>query len=269
MNTRIVADARHNTLGADSISAEPASWEAWIERALDDGIVAAVVLGDDATLAAFATAQAEVGRRRSEPLWVAPLAAGELKTVCDEVAAADATSRALKKLVKRIERGDARRTQVDTLRIVDSVKPSAILGFSFGMGAFTRLFGPSDRVRRRDALRDALGGTETVNADVRLDWDHATSSFGYLLASSLSTSWAQVKMGASPSIRLGSSPMELLRGATKVGRALERAAGGTAKPFGCVHIDTNSDYVVDGRLVSVDVPRLIALSAGPKLRILV
>lgn len=268
MKTRIVSDRRFDIGDVESLDPfDPGAMRQWIERALDARIGVAVLVGDDATVAAFATAQADVGCRRSEQLDLAIVAAGDVTTVADTIGAPSYSRRALSKLVSRVERGGMTRRALPTLRVVDSAEPGARIVLTFGIGLVGEWFENRSKIRKRDAARAVFRSTDHVDADVFIDWARHTGEFGTLIASSLGRTWAGIEMGDGPTVRIASGPIALVRGGTRVGRVVERVVGRGATRFDCVHIDTNSDYVVDGVVVRTHSPRLVALTPGPQLRV--
>ncbi len=268
MSVKVVVDARFDDLAAPRLDiTDRGRCAAWVAEALADGVHAVVVVGDDATLAALATAFTYDVHGRSEPLTFYPLAAGALHTVADSLNAAAASKRNLSRAVGDIETGRLKPRLISTLRVVDSMQTGCELAFGLGLGGIVDLVGADRGMRRRDALKQAMRGVDMVDADVFVDWQPVASRFGYLLASSVERSWSGVQMGAGATLRFGDSPLDLVRGATRVGRVVERVSGGRALAFRRVHIDTNNDYVVDGLVRRSTKPRVVALTPGPQVRV--
>lgn len=268
MKTRSVQDSRFAGLDVETLNiSDRTVCRRWVEQALDDRVGTIVVIGDDATLAALATAYLE-DLDRAEPLEFALLTAGHLHTAAVGVSAPVATSRSLRRLTKQLDAGRHKTVLLGTLRVVDSMNRSARLGFSFGLGSATQLLTGDSRPRRRDAVKRAIAPADMVQAEVFVDWQATCSSFGYLIASSLPHTAADIAMGDALAVRVGDSVMGLVGGSTRVGRVIERATGGRAIPFRRIHIDTNNDYVVDGVSSHSSKPRIVAVEAGPRVRVL-
>lgn len=266
MKIRVVADRRLGRQDAEGI--DPSDLEAtaaWVARALDDGIETVVVVGDDATLGAVLTGYYELQRRRPEALAFALVDEGAPATVAAEVGAPTAR-RGLSRVERQVRSFHTR--LLPTLRIVDSSTAVARIGFGVGMGSVRDLVTQDGGRRRRDTLRHSLRRAELVEAELVVDWEERTDGFGYLLASALPRSWGKVDMGAGGSVRVGDSLLDLVRGATKVGRVVERAVGGAPRAFDRVHIATGSDYVVDGLVMRGGVSRAVSIGPGPRVRLL-
>jgi hypothetical protein len=248
---------------------------------LDDGVEAAVVLGDDFTLSRLATALHEELRDDARRFELLPVDVGEVCTVAQAIEAPGTGWRDRRRTAKALNSADLRRTRVPSLRVVDSALASARLGFAFGMGTPFDYFearARSERGRRlgalesvarltRDTLRDSRG--RAVEADIFVDWEPSAERFGYFVATPLERTWFDVAMGRGATYRVGRRALELVGARSKVGRVVENATGAGAEQFQRVHIDTNSGYVVDGELFDPRRPRTVAITDGPRVHCLI
>ncbi|MFP4597005.1 MAG: hypothetical protein ACLFVJ_02060 [Persicimonas sp.] len=250
-----------------------------LERFLDDQCDVVAVLGGDALVGGLLGVYRRRLRRHATPLRLFVLEAGAQSVLGRALDAPELSPKAFRKLKSALLDGRLNRRLVPTIKVSSSARPAADYGFSFGAGLFYRLFeayhraGPSAVGAVAGTLgrlaRDMLLEGATLRptpARVSVDRRPAEESVGYLLASSLETSWLGLSLlserGAS--YRMGASGRELLKEVAK-SRALPRFldTGASAESFDTIHMDWSGGYVLDGELYEPAHPYVVQLTEGP------
>ena len=271
------------TVWADDTYFAPASDESsseTLERLLDHEVDLVAVVGDDRLIAEVLSTHRRHFRTHPTPLRLFVVRAGQFSEVADEIGAPALSPKTFRRLKSALIDGKLNRRLLPTLKITSSARASAQLGFSFGAGLFYRLFeayhraGPSavgavastlGRLARELAFESSRA-LEPVRARVAVDTRPRAESIGYLLASSLASSWLGLNLldERKVSFRLGKSGADLVREVAKA-RALPRflRSQSGAESFERIHIDWTGGYVLDGELFEPSKPYVLQVKQGP------
>jgi hypothetical protein len=255
-----------------------------IGRMLDQKVDLIAVAGGDRLIADILSVHRRHFRTHSTPLRLFALDAGPLTEVGDQLGAPPPSAKSFRRLERALGDGRLNRRLVPTLKVSSSATPAARLGFSFGAGLFYRLFeayhraGPSpvgslastlvSTVGQlgRDLLVDAQKSFEPVRARVAVDGRPRSETIGYLLASSLDSSWLGLNFDEhrNLSFRMGESGADLVGQVAKA-RALPRfmRSSAGAEVFDRIHIDFSGGYVLDGELYEPSKPYVVQVEEGP------
>lgn len=265
--------------GIYSRQAPDESLEQGLERFLDDECDVVAVIGGDALVGELLGVYRRRLHRHATPLRLFALQAGAQSVLGRALDAPELSPKAFRKLKSALLDGRLNRRLVPTLKVSSSARPAADYGFSFGAGLFYKLFeayhraGPSAMGAVAGTLgriaRDMFAegaSLQPTPARISVDRRPVGESVGYLLASSLETSWLGLSLLSErgSSYRTGASGRQLLKEVAK-SRALPRFldTGAGAKSFDTIHIDWSGGYVLDGELFEPAHPYVIQLAEGP------
>lgn len=251
-----------------------------LERMLESGIDLLALVGDDRFVGRIVTLYIRQFRNHPNPLRIFVAVKGELTTVADALDAPEHSGKTFRRMMSALREGRLERRMLDTLKISSSARPSAEYGFSFGAGAFYRVFEAYHRAAPSragavastlmrlagDAVSGGSAGLEPVRARFAVDGRPMGESLGYLLASSLETSWLGLSAARSntPGLRLGESSAELVKQVAR-SRALPKLLRGRAThdTFDRIHLDWAGGYVLDGELYEPSSPYVVQVKKGP------
>ncbi len=251
-----------------------------VGRLLDARVDVIAVAGDDRLIGDVLSTHRRHFRTHPTPLRLFVMRTGQFTQVADALDAPPLEPKTFRRLKSVLLDGRLNRRLLPTLKVSSSAEPAARLGFSFGAGLFYRLFeayhraGPSavgavtSTLGRlaREMLFDARSSLEPVRARVAVDGKPRAEAIGYLLASSLKSSWLGLRLleERKASFRLGDSGAELIREVAK-SRALPRFLRSQpgAEAFERIHVDWTGGYVLDGELYEPAMPYVVQLKEGP------
>ena len=267
MTVEQFTDARFASTGAQVDSHVREGVRTWVESAIDRGVDTVLVVGDDFTVSAVATAYLEDLRARVEPLTLVPVGVAAVDHLAQSAGLSVGAVRKAEVIRKRLHRYSPR--FIETLRVVDAMDERARLCMTFGGGdAVVESIRTHQRLRRRD-LVSAMGQPPGARLELIVDWEPIESRPAVLLASTLRNTWADVRMRSDGAcVRWGRSPASLVEAGLNPGRLTQRLRGRHARQFSRIHINAASDYVVDGQIVQVAGARSVSITPGPRVRIL-
>jgi hypothetical protein len=264
---------------------------ATIGRMLDQKVDVIAVAGGDRLIADVLSVHRRHFRHHPTQLRLFAFDTGQLNEVASHLDAPPLAAKSFRRLERAVIDAALNRRLLPTLKVTSSAKPAARVGFSFGAGLFYRLFeayhrggwsatgtkgsGVTSRVSSlvssvgqlgKDMLVDAGRSFEPIRARVAIDGRPRSEEIGYLLASSLDTSWLGLSLleERELSFRMGQSGGDLARQVAKA-RALPRfmQKARVAEAFDRIHVDFSGGYVLDGELFEPSKPYVVQVEAGP------
>lgn len=254
--------------------------ETALERLLDHQPSVVVIGGDDAFIGRVLSTYEFGHDLKTNALRIHPASVAGSAQLAAGLGASELSPKLIRQCVKAVRSGRTKRRQVDTLKVVVSSEPGAMLGFSFGAGIFYRLFEAYKRARTETSAKVAgtlfglakqmilEGGRtfEPVTGKLSVDGEPVAEQVGYLVCSSLDKTWLGLSMDTGTDragLRLGRQGRELAKRIAS-SRALPGfVRSDTARDFERLDVDWSSGFVLDGELVEPGVSHALRVESGP------
>ena len=238
-----------------------------------------IVAGGDRLVGRVVEAYQRRHELRTHPLRIYAAESEGPSRLADQLGNSRLGSRLVRKLLAKTGRTELTPERIPSMKVTVSSRPAALYGFNLGAGVFYQLFeayarASGTRTARvtgtiarlgRDTLLEAGANLEPISAKIAVDHRPEAERIGYLLASTLESSWLGLKMGGIETLglRMGESGAKLARQVASSNTLPDFVRGDAGRTIETIDIDWSSPFVLDGELVEPGRSHVLHVERGP------